>query len=618
MGEGRYTEEEMIVLLENDREEGAAALWEAYSGLIWRICARRLSDPEDIKECVNDTFAAFCLNPRKFDPKKGTLKQYLCAIADHQALDLGRKNERRQRAEEKVREQMVQEKDNRQELLPEQDLEEILSRLEPLDGAILRMKYYDGMSFKEIAAQMELPYETVKKRSQRSMKKLLKFFLLGLLLAALAGCAAILLRRFQFHEGTGFNWDEENPVYGLSGENPSYEKDGFIFTVTDAVYQNGELYVAFFVSFPSGGEEERMRFSGIADYYMEGCQGEGLTVVPELGTSHRLLEEGERFLCWFHWKPDESREKLSLSLRLDPAWESGEIPEIFFDDEGKEGSYRMTGEAPSFELTLNKLAFEEELSVLGVTAEYPGGSLLVRPGHVAGEGSLISLYSLSEREGYAVSPFLTQSSRGTGSGEYRPVYLIDEAGKEYPARAVSDSTAKLAEKALYIPEASAGKYTLVLPLLCLEGEEETESFDLSLPAADGEEQEINREVSFSGGETVRILRVKAERSAEVFEWKREGETWTEEKVSWSYFLNCGIDSGRKSGDEPVLCSFNASAEFVREEDGESVKAQVSVLPGSQIILTFQGEEPPSEITLKFHSPVYLLEQEIRAEIEIEP
>lgn len=617
MGECRYTEEELMALLEKDREEGAAALWEIYSGLIWRICARRLSDPEDIKESVNDTFAVFCLNPRKFDPKKGTLKQYLCAIADHQALDLCRKNERRQRAEERVREQMIQEKEYLSGALSEGELTELLSKLEPMDGAILQMKYFDGMSFKEIAARMKLPYETVKKRSQRSMKKLLKFFLLGLLLAALAGCAAILFQQFQFQEKTGFNWEEGKPVYGMSGERPVYEKDGVTFTVTDAVYQDGELLVTFFASFSAENEEEKSRYAKIADYYMGYCRGEGLSAGSDLNSSSRFLEEGEKVSFWFDWEPDESQAELSLVLRLDPTEEEGVSEVLLYDGEGDEEAvfYRMEGEAPVFELTLTKLDFEEDLSAMGQIVEYSGGSLLIRSTCLFQEGAVLSLYSIFEREGYAVSPFLTQSSKGTGSGEYCPAYLADHSGREYPAQAVSDSTSKLAEKVLYIPEAGAGTYTLVIPQLCLEGEEETEVFSLTLPSGDGEERETDREVIFSSGETVRILSVKAERRTEQIEWSLNGKTWTEENAYWCYILNYEIDPGEKNGDEPLLCSFNASAEFVGES-GE--RAQISVPSGNQIILTYRGEEPQTEATVRFHSPVYLLKQEIRAEVEIEP
>ena len=104
MGSQPYTEEELLRLLGENLEEGAAALLETYSGLVCWVCSRRLPDPEDVKECVNDTFAGFCREWTRFDPEKGSLKNYLCMLADRRALDRYRKNQRQSRAEERARE----------------------------------------------------------------------------------------------------------------------------------------------------------------------------------------------------------------------------------------------------------------------------------------------------------------------------------------------------------------------------------------------------------------------------------------------------------------------------------------------------------------------------------
>lgn len=44
--------------------------------------------------------------------------------------------------------------------------------LKPEDLDIIRMKYYGGMTIQEIADSLGLPYETVKKRHQRSLSKM--------------------------------------------------------------------------------------------------------------------------------------------------------------------------------------------------------------------------------------------------------------------------------------------------------------------------------------------------------------------------------------------------------------------------------------------------------------
>ena len=69
------------------------------------------------------------------------------------------------------------------------------------------MKYYGGMTFKEIAASLDIPYETAKKRHQRSLKKLRKSMIIGmvviLLAALLAACAYVVLRYFGVVPGYG-------------------------------------------------------------------------------------------------------------------------------------------------------------------------------------------------------------------------------------------------------------------------------------------------------------------------------------------------------------------------------------------------------------------------------
>lgn len=168
-----HTDDELLAVLRRDVEAGAALLMEVYHGMVWRVCARRLQNPEDIRECVNSAFADFCIAHERYDPRKGSLQNYLCTIADRRALERYRKI----RAANRVEAQYSTLAGGTQPLglsgsIAPEDLRDALDRLSSADAQLLRMRYYSGMSFTEIAKALDLPYETVKKRGQRSLKKL--------------------------------------------------------------------------------------------------------------------------------------------------------------------------------------------------------------------------------------------------------------------------------------------------------------------------------------------------------------------------------------------------------------------------------------------------------------
>ena len=176
------------------REQAISALMEQYAGLLWSVCQRRLQDEEDIKECVNSTFAEVCLHPERYDANKGSLKNYLCAVADRKAIDCYHRNARRQQAEEGYsKENTPNESVTVSSAFGSNDrfltgneraaekLEEALEQLDPVDSQILRMKYYNGLSYQEIAEQLGLTEGTVKMRSLRSRKKLFKLLIIVLI-----------------------------------------------------------------------------------------------------------------------------------------------------------------------------------------------------------------------------------------------------------------------------------------------------------------------------------------------------------------------------------------------------------------------------------------------------
>lgn len=234
------TDKSIISRLNREPEQGMTVLIDEYSGLLWTVCRQYLSNTEDIKECVNETITEFYLHMERFDSDKGSLKGYLAVIARRCAIRRYQENCRWEGNADVVEEQTT---DPFAHLENQDELERALSALDPVDEQILRMKYYGGMTAREIADSLGLPYETVKKRQQRSLKKLLRTLSIGLVIAAilalLAACAYMVLRYFGFVPGYGVNTNADAAVYVLEEGTAVQGEDGYEFHLEDAYWRDG-------------------------------------------------------------------------------------------------------------------------------------------------------------------------------------------------------------------------------------------------------------------------------------------------------------------------------------------------------------------------------------------
>ncbi len=270
------SDEKLMALLDSDPETGMEELVTQYNGLLWSVAARRLGEPEDIKDCVNETFLEFYAHRDRFDPDKGSLKSYLSAITDRLAV---KRYWELSRCAAGVPEELPDCRESMAFAESRADLESVLEQLEPLDAEIIRMKYYGGMTFQEIAASLNIPYETAKKRHQRSLKKLRKSMLIGLvvalLIALLAACAYVVLRYFGVVPGYGVSTNQETGIYIL--EEPAVlEMEDCTFTITDGWWNDGLLILYYSVEAPMGPEdriEDLVEGLSLRNFTVEGLDG---------------------------------------------------------------------------------------------------------------------------------------------------------------------------------------------------------------------------------------------------------------------------------------------------------------------------------------------------------
>lgn len=425
-------------------EAGLAALMQRYTGLVWSVAAGYLGNPEDIKECVNDTFAEFYRERERFDPEKGSLKLFLATIARRRAIDRLRASGRAEIVP------LSEELPARDGVLPEDRaaLAAALDSLPEEDAAILRMKYYGGMSFREIAASLHLPYETVKKRHQRSLKKMKKMLLLGLLLALaalLTACAYLVLRYFGLVPGYGVNTDPAGAIYVLE-EGP--ESQGAQLQLEDAWWQSG-TFTALVWTY-GGGDASRLPEVSL----------KGLEVSGPGAISHALEAD-----TGIH------RYRLAFPSQLPP-------------EAGDTVSLTLTVDGTVFPITLTA-AEETKLEEAGFYQLTEEGGLLAVPRLERGE-LIVAIYPLDSGD-FSTDPLLTQGAMAGYGGPTQPITVTAPDGTVLEGT-LEEYSYSLFDESGYLEwnfgPAQAGDYILNVPSIfqyAAQGEDMTLSLDLTAP-----------------------------------------------------------------------------------------------------------------------------------------
>lgn len=144
-----------------------------YSRLLWPIVSAVLKNvgcEQDMEECIADAFIYLWQYPEKFDPKRGSLKSFLCILARSRAVDRYRQIARRETVS--LEETMLADSFGMQEILiREETRRELLAALNDLGEPgkeILVRRYYYNQKPKEIALALDLTVKQVDNSLYRS------------------------------------------------------------------------------------------------------------------------------------------------------------------------------------------------------------------------------------------------------------------------------------------------------------------------------------------------------------------------------------------------------------------------------------------------------------------
>ena len=176
------TDDQLIQKLQNGDQQAFSHMIHTYGKLLWVVAGGilgKVGTIQDIEECISDVFVQFWMNPKAFNPEKGSLKTYLAVIAKSKALNAYKKLSK-SNAVELDEEAILSDDDLLDRILENEmhsELYTAIANLNEPDKEILLRRYFYGEKPKSIAEHVSLPLKEVKNRLYQSKLRLRKTLL---------------------------------------------------------------------------------------------------------------------------------------------------------------------------------------------------------------------------------------------------------------------------------------------------------------------------------------------------------------------------------------------------------------------------------------------------------
>ena len=173
----KYSEEELVMMLQNKDQQAFSYLYDNYSaalnGVIWRL----VEDRELAEDILQEAFVRIWNNFSSYDSAKGRLFTWMLNLARNLTIDTLRSKGYKKQAKISGDENSVSNftDDGRTaERFDAMGLRKQLANLKPEQRSIIDLAYFNGYTQDEISKEMGIPLGTVKTRMRAAIIELRK------------------------------------------------------------------------------------------------------------------------------------------------------------------------------------------------------------------------------------------------------------------------------------------------------------------------------------------------------------------------------------------------------------------------------------------------------------
>ncbi|MBO0732194.1 MAG: sigma-70 family RNA polymerase sigma factor [Acidimicrobiaceae bacterium] len=166
----------LVVAIGRWNEAALAEVYRRHGGTVHALARRLLGTDGRAEEVTQDVFVDLWNRPERFDPARGSLRSFLTTVVHGRAVDVLRSDAARAGREQRTaRETAAAGYDLENEvwdLAVADQLQEALATLSPPERHAIELAYFNGHTYREVAALLGEPEGTVKSRIRAGLRRL--------------------------------------------------------------------------------------------------------------------------------------------------------------------------------------------------------------------------------------------------------------------------------------------------------------------------------------------------------------------------------------------------------------------------------------------------------------
>ncbi len=179
-GSVRDADHELVLRVHAGDEHALAEIYDRFGSLVFGIARRVTGDDTRAEDVVQEVFVYLWTRPDRFDVERGSLKSYLGVMAHRRAVDTVRSDGRRSRRDAAFGSDVIVETTESIDLTEAtvirsdeaRRVRRAVALLPPEQWAAVRLAYFGGHTYREVADLLGIPEGTAKSRLRLALSKL--------------------------------------------------------------------------------------------------------------------------------------------------------------------------------------------------------------------------------------------------------------------------------------------------------------------------------------------------------------------------------------------------------------------------------------------------------------